>query len=200
MPDQIVYLTYEEAANVLGIVPTSVYQLVSEKRLHSVKVPGTNRKKLSRAEVEAYKKGRSVQQFTYTPQETPIDEELDKFQPMPTTTVQDMLRLVNEGFSQISKDHEKISEQYRETVSPIINHAISAPEREIIDQMSALMQTLLNNAIMMIKTPNISNATPEQVVKIMLNGLPIPEQFQELLAAMGVEVMTNTAIREIAVR
>jgi excisionase family DNA binding protein len=197
MSDQI---TYEEAATILGLVPGSIYQLVSEGRLHSIKTPGTNKKKLGRAEVEAY--GNRVPYYQAPPatsntnaplsalSETPVTP-----QALPATSVQDVLRLVNEGFSHISSDHEKIAERYKETVSPIINHVISPPEQLFIAELSRMMQTLLNNSIMMIKTPNISAATPKTVVDMLLRGMDLPTQLKDMLRSFAIQ-LTQMSLSE----
>jgi excisionase family DNA binding protein len=63
-------IDYEEAAQILGIVPTSVYQLTRDGKLHPVKVPGKLKKLLSRQEVEAYAKSR----YSRTPEPEPEPE------------------------------------------------------------------------------------------------------------------------------
>lgn len=186
METQKDFVTYEEAATILGIVPTSLYKLVSEGRLHSVRTPGTHRKKLSRQEVEAYGQGRSLQhslQVTHPPLNP-----LDTNNVSPTMPIQDILKLVNEGFSAISSDHEKIAEQYKATVSPIINHVVPAPEQAFIAEVSQLMQALLNNMIVAIKTPNISEAPPATIIDMLVQGVNMPSQLKELLRDMATQL------------
>jgi len=102
--------------------------------------------------------------------------------------MRDILTLINEGFQSIavcnSQVSEKAIEAYRQSVTPIINQvvALSAEQKETINVLSLITQSMLNNLIVLIKTPQegIEGLTQEEILDRMIEGIPlvIPQEIK----------------------
>jgi excisionase family DNA binding protein len=180
-------LTYEEAARALGIVPSSVYQLVSEKKLHPIKTPGTNKKRIRRAEIEQY---RSKNALSIAPAR-PVPGFYDMAS-APAISVGELMGAINAGYTAISHDHTAISEQYMQSIAPIVNHVISAPERAFLDEIGRVMSTIMNNVILLIKSDDRDNLTPASFVARLMAGIDLPDYLVEQM----VQTMANLIASE----
>lgn len=190
----IEYLSYEETARVLNVAPATVAGLVHRKKLPATKFLRDTHKYIEQGAVKAWLQHEGTPTIAETTKNTVDSNPLNIAmfsQPLPETPIQDILRLVNEGFSRISSDHKEIGERYQETVSPIINHAISAPERAFIDGLSQVMQQMLNNAIIAIKTPELKDAAPANIVEALLDGIELPSFLKDNLITMASEYIPD---------
>ena len=179
----VTYLDYKEAARELGLEETTINTLVTRGKLSSVKFPGNRRKYISKPALDYYRDGKESGGSLIM---QPLHDSLPPFPGEMSISIQDMLRLINEGYAQISNANkeasQQIAERYQQTVSPIVQHVINPQERMLIDAMAQVIQHLLNNAIIMIKTPDIANASPETVLNALMKGIDMPPMIHDIMA------------------
>lgn len=101
---------------------------------------------------------------------------------VPHTDIQELLARINEGFKSISDGNVKIAERYQETVRPIINHYISTDEQAYIEAFGQMTQTMVNNVIVLLKTPGIDKLSPAEISERVSRGTGIPSQVREQIA------------------
>ena len=180
--DGVTYLDYKESARELGLEEASINTLVSRGKLTSVKFPGNRRKYISKPALDYYRNGKESGGSLIM---QPLRGGIPSFPDETPISIQEMLRLINEGYAHISNANkeasEQIAERYQQTVSPVIQHVINPQERALIDAMSQFVQHLLNNMIVMIKNPDIASATPEDMLNMLLQGIDIPPVLRDIM-------------------
>jgi excisionase family DNA binding protein len=170
-------LTYTEAASELGVSPSYIGTLVARGKIHAVKNLGDKRKYISRSSIDACKRGETAQIVPIEIQSNPLTRQ--------TVSAREVLELINEGFSKISGD-------YKDTVSPVIQHVVSTDEEALLNQVTGMFKILMRNIAVMLKQLKETDLTADDFLAGLLSGIDLPSVVKDKIIGFIPELLRET--------